>query len=80
MLNFVENSLLALMIGAFVAGSVGAEYPLGDLNEDCEVNSDDLQIVVGQWLDTGGCSEPNCADLNGDNIVNMFDFALFATN
>jgi len=54
--------------------------PLGDLDGDCAVDWQDLLIFTKQWLDTGGCSDPNCADLYVDNIVNLLDFSLLAGN
>jgi len=44
------------------------------------VGYDDLVIFSAQWLDSGGCSEANCADLYVDNFVNFSDFAILAQN
>lgn len=52
----------------------------GDLNEDCIVDLEDLGLFTKQWLDAGGCWEPNCADLDGVNGVNMVDLAMLAEN
>ncbi|MHC5075892.1 MAG: hypothetical protein ACYTFM_05645, partial [Planctomycetota bacterium] len=41
--------------------------PDGDLDNNCVVDENDLDIFANQWLDTGGCSEPNCADIYIDN-------------
>jgi len=55
--------------------------PEGDLNSDCEVDFNDLEIFVGQWLEpSGSCSDFNCADLDRINGVDMSDFALLAGN
>ncbi len=51
----VRISLLTLLLTVSLAGSVSAEFPIGDLTGDCDVNSLDLQILVGQWLDPSGC-------------------------
>jgi len=50
--------------------------PVGDLNGDCRVDWQDLQIFAGRWLDDSGCS----ADLNGDAVVNAMDFSLLSEN
>jgi hypothetical protein len=55
--------------------------PEGDLDGDCEIDFNDLEIFAGQWLDPPeSCSGPNCANLNGSNVVNMLDYALLAEN
>ncbi|MDH4158262.1 MAG: hypothetical protein OEW00_13405, partial [candidate division Zixibacteria bacterium] len=75
-------SLLSLVITVSLAGSVSAEFPVGDLNGDCDVNLPDLKIFVEQWLDPSGCSghPEDCADFDGVNGINSADFALFASN
>ncbi len=52
--------------------------PAGDLVEDCRIDLEDLRVFMEQWLDEGGCSEPNCADLNDDLVVDFNDFAVLA--
>ena len=55
--------------------------PVGDLDENCEVDFNDLEILAGQWLDSpGSCTDFNCADFDGSNWVDMFDFGLLAGN
>jgi len=54
--------------------------PAGDLSRDCQVGFEDVLVFAGQWLSDSGCEEPNCADLNGVEGVNMFDFALLTQN
>ncbi|MBA7643271.1 hypothetical protein ES703_50991 [subsurface metagenome] len=89
MLRYTKISLLALVLTVSLVGSpweslrtAGAQNcPVGDLNEDCKVNSVDLRIFAGQWLNDEDCSgDPNCADLYVDNVVNMLDFTLLAEN
>jgi hypothetical protein len=46
----------------------------GDLNNDCVVDLLDLDEMSFEWLGIGQ------ADLNGDSIVNFFDFAILAQN
>jgi len=55
-------------------GSVQAVCPLGDLNGDCKVDLEDLQIFAEQWLVPAGST----ADLDGDDEVAMTDLALLA--
>ena len=50
---------------------------LGDLEPDGDVDVDDLAIMAEDWLDSTGMVE---ADLNGDNVVNFKDYAIFSTN
>ncbi|MHC5074153.1 MAG: CotH kinase family protein, partial [Planctomycetota bacterium] len=63
------------------ATTTGFEFnncPDGDLDNNCVVDENDLDIFANQWLDTGGCSEPNCADIYIDNLVNFKDYAYLA--
>jgi hypothetical protein len=78
----VRIPLLTLVLTVSLAGSVSAEFPIGDLTGDCDVNSLDLQIFVGQWLAPSGCSghPDDCADFDSVNGINSTDFALFAAN
>jgi len=57
-----------------------AEFPLGDLNQNCNVSLQDLLLMAEQWLDVGTCSDPTCADLDENNSVNIADFAMLAYN
>ena len=59
---------------------VEPDCPLSDLSGDCKVNFSDLVAFVEQWLDPPGCSDYplGCADLVGNDGVNMVDFALLA--
>jgi hypothetical protein len=51
------------------------------LDGNCEVDFNDLEIFAAQWLDPpGGCSDSNCANFDGINGVDMFDFAMLAGN
>ncbi|MHC4387502.1 MAG: Calx-beta domain-containing protein, partial [Planctomycetota bacterium] len=60
---------------------VGQVCPRGDLDGDCKVDFNDVEIFAGQWLDPPeGCSGPNCANLDGSSVVNMLDYALLAEN
>jgi len=55
--------------------------PIGDLDGNCEVDFNDLQIFASQWLNApGSCWDFNCADFDGSNFVDMFDFGLLAGN
>ncbi|MCF7958528.1 MAG: lamin tail domain-containing protein [Phycisphaerae bacterium] len=52
----------------------------GDLNKDWKVDFLDLILFSNQWLDLPGCTfHPNdCADLTGNDGVNMTDFSLLS--
>lgn len=58
------------------------EAPEGDLNGDWEVSLADLLILAQQWLDGPGCIDhpSDCADLVGDNGVDLADFAVISGN
>ena len=69
--KFCRFIFLPLLMVIFSAFTVNAQTSLsGNLNGDNCVDYDDLLIFVQQWLDTGGCTEPNCADLYVDGRVN----------
>jgi hypothetical protein len=54
--------------------AVGAEYPVGDFNQDCRVDMADLQFFARQWL----AQTDTPADLNDNDYVDGVDFARFA--
>ncbi|MHC4284543.1 MAG: hypothetical protein ACYSWZ_16455, partial [Planctomycetota bacterium] len=64
-------SLLTFVLTVSLVGPVSAEFPVGDLNGDCDVNSLDLKIFVEQWLDPSGCSghPDDCADFDSVNGI-----------
>jgi hypothetical protein len=72
----MKMSLLALILTLSLVGSVYAKCPVGDLNRDCRVDLLDMQVLAEQWLE----APEKPADLNGDDIVNIRDFALMAMN
>jgi hypothetical protein len=51
-----------------------ANCPEGDLNRDCRVDLLDVRMFAERWL----VHPESAADLNGDDEVNMDDFALLA--
>ena len=48
----MRTLLLLLALMAFLAGPVWADCPIGNLDDDCEVDWQDLRIFAKQWLDT----------------------------
>ena len=53
----------------------------GDITGNGIVDFEDLDILVGQWLQSPGTPSADIAPLpNGDGIVNFLDFALLANN
>ena len=78
---FMRTSLLSLLLVVFLTVFAGAVYyPIGDLDEGRDVDTDDLMLFAESWLDptclTIGCE----ADLNGANGANFVDFALMIRN
>jgi hypothetical protein len=71
---------LFLIVTSAVISSGQTNYPIGDLNGDFRVDTNDLQHFVQQWLDPSGCSGLGCADFNGENGINFADFAVLANN
>ncbi len=68
-----------LPVLALILSSVGAalaDCPVGDLDGDCQVDLEDLQVFASQWLQPPGSP----ADLNGDDDVGVVDLALLAEN
>jgi len=67
-------SILVLIVS--LAGILRANPPVGDLDGNFIVNIQDLAGFANQWL-----GDPNgSANLNGDDKINMSDFALLAEN
>jgi hypothetical protein len=57
---------------------IGQGY-LGDLDENCVVNLDDLAIFTDQWL-MSDPFDPIASDLNSDKTVNMRDLGIIAND
>jgi hypothetical protein len=72
--------LLPVLLTIFFAAPAVSGCPLGDLDGDCGVSVEDLLVFAEQWLDSEGCSEPNCADFDDSNDIDAADFALLAGN
>ena len=89
--NNGSSLLVPLTVDEFkeiVIGPVGLtalEYfckQTGDLNRDCCIDVNDLEIFAKQWLDGPGCvgHPADCADLVGGDGVNLADFAQLTEN
>jgi len=50
--------------------------PIADLSDNCIVDLADVEIMAGQWLQSG----ENAADIYEDSIVNLKDFAVLANS
>ena len=48
-----------------------------DVTADGDVTMDDLTAVIGDWL-TAVYPECGIADMNGDDVVDLADWAAFA--
>jgi hypothetical protein len=66
--------VLALALSLFY--SVEANCPAGDLNKDCQVDLQDLEIFAQWWLEPAG----SLADLDGEQGVDMADLAVLASH
>lgn len=51
---------------------------VGDLEPDCDVDFDDLTLLIYYWL--AACGDCEGADLIADGVVNLADFAVLADN
>ena len=58
-------------------GAIPAQQ-VGDFEPDCDVDFDDLALLMSYWLQT--CGDCQGTDLLADGIINLEDFALFAQN
>jgi len=73
----IRISLFCLVAVISLAGLARAACPVGDLNGDCRVDGLDVLVFAQQWLQPShSCPDSHCADLDGVDGVNMFDFAL----
>ncbi len=80
--NVTKISLLVLTLTILLAGPAPADNLAGDLDSSGTVNMEDLEIFAGQWLDDPGCvgHPDDCADMVGDDGVNMADFSIMGKN
>ncbi|MBN1844129.1 MAG: lamin tail domain-containing protein, partial [Sedimentisphaerales bacterium] len=53
---------------------------LGDLDGDCDVDTNDLYLFVQQWPADVDCSGFDCPDLDQDGQLTLLDFSLLAAN
>ncbi len=73
--------LISLILTLYLTGLASAVCPSGDLNGDCYVDMLDIQLFAEKWLEPSDpSSEPNFADFDGVNGVNMSDFVLLTEN
>jgi hypothetical protein len=53
------------------------EYgPVGDVSGDCVVDFNDLEIMSGEWLQSGEAA----ADVSEDGTVDFHDYAMLANH
>ena len=78
-LKIMRILVLWLVLVVFWVGPVTAALcPGGDLDGDCKVGWEDIQVFAEQWLDAGGCSHSGCADFDSMNGVDLSDFSTLA--
>lgn len=56
-------------------GNCGGNALMGDLDQNLDQNTADVQAYIGESLNASGVVG-NCNDLNGDGIINVYDAAL----
>ncbi len=79
-LLFPRCAALVVILSGVVGGSLRADCPVGDLNNDCRVDFDDVRRLADRWLDAG-CAAPDCeADIDGLPGVDGRDYAKLADN
>jgi len=77
----VKRLLVVTVLTLILTTSAMADYPAGDLNRNYWIDMGDLSIFASQWLDGPGCAGSyDCADIIGNNGVNISDFAAMAEN
>ena len=76
MFHSIRILSFAIVFTVFSASSAAADHFVGDFNRNCTVDFADVSVLVEQWLNPAGSS----ADLNGDDKVDMADFAIIAGN
>jgi hypothetical protein len=72
----VKTWFFVLALASSLFCSVGANCPAGDLNNDCRVDLQDLEILAQWWLEPAG----GLADLDGEQGVDMADLAVLASH
>jgi hypothetical protein len=80
--GYYDNIRVTSAIVGPVCGDTEHPYPAGDLNQDCYVDFEDVDVFAGQWL-ASGCVTPSwCsgADMSTDGNVKFNDFAILAAN
>ncbi|HBG27801.1 MAG: hypothetical protein A2Y10_04350 [Planctomycetes bacterium GWF2_41_51] len=70
---FVVGVVITNPANCYEVHKIGQGY-LGDLNYDCEVNSEDLSMFVDQWLMSGTLD----SDFNHSSTVDALDFNILA--
>lgn len=51
-------------------------YEVGDVNQDCNVDSNDLDLILNRWLSSlGELQFDPASDTNADNSIDVWDFA-----
>jgi hypothetical protein len=63
-------------------GDSNHPWPNGDINRDCSVDFEDIQILAEEWLDECNPLNWNCrqADYNLDSLANFTDYAGLLNN
>ncbi|MFC1633854.1 CotH kinase family protein, partial [Planctomycetota bacterium] len=73
-LRALRISFFSALLSIFLSGPAYTACPPADLNRDCRVDLLDVRILAESWL----APPESSVDLNGDDSVDMGDFALLA--
>ena len=68
--------LIYMMLTVWAGTVQAGNCPPEDFNSDGVVNVGDLAVMMEQWLSSPGCEGSSCADLVGQDGVNLGDFSL----
>lgn len=74
-------SLILILTISILCSTTAIGYPVGDLDQNWKVDIEDLKLFAQPWLSLPDCfGAPGCADLIGNDRVDLVDFALLFAN
>ncbi len=76
----LSDEEIAQLFHTVVDNAVCVEIVTGDINEDCQVDIIDIDVIAKNWLHESACTEPLSGDINGDCRVDFCDFIIISDN